>query len=211
MGVSGLQSRNHCLNRCREENESLRANSGTLKWRNVDVGAGHYYITATFRDWLPLFNRAETREVVCEEITKAMRELGGSVTAFVLMPTHLHLLVYLPGTGLLHRFCMLWRGRSARRISGLLESQGEHAILRAITTSRGSRQHYSVWKEQVRSLPIVTDGKLQQIADYIHANPVRRGLADSPMDWEFPSFRSGGIGGRRQAPALRTAILADGQ
>ncbi len=75
-----------------------------MKWKNIDTGAGYYYITGTFVEWLPLFKNAGVRDTVWEEIGRALDECGGCVSAFVLMPDDAHLLVYLPDGGRLHRF-----------------------------------------------------------------------------------------------------------
>jgi putative transposase len=32
-------------------------------------------------------------------------------------------------------------------------------------------------------------GTLRAVIDYLHANPVRRGLAANPKDWEWSSAR----------------------
>ncbi len=87
-----------------------------MKWKNIDIGASYYCITGTFVEWLPLLNNAIVRDIVRDEIARALLECGGYVSALVLMPDHVHLLVYLPDGGQLHRFNRLWRGRSAQRI-----------------------------------------------------------------------------------------------
>ena len=70
-----------------------------MKWKNLDTGAGYYDITGTFVEWLPMLNNAGVRDIVCEEIGKALDGCGGCVSAFVLMPDHVHLLVYLSDGG----------------------------------------------------------------------------------------------------------------
>ena len=159
------------------------------KWKNIDIGAAYYYITGTFTGWLPLLRNAEVRAIVSEEIMRALKECGGMVSAFVLMPDHVHLLVYLPEEGLLHRFNMLWRGRSARRITQYAEQRGAARILDTMRKHANGRARYAVWKEQVRSLPIYSRPKLYAMVNYIHSNPVRRGLVAHPGDWEESSWR----------------------
>lgn len=160
-----------------------------MKWKNIDIGAAYYYITATFTEWLPLLKKAEVREIVCDEITRALKECGGAVSAFTLMPDHLHLLVYLPDGGRLHRFNMLWRGRSARRITQYAERRGSTKILETMSRHANGRRRYAVWKEQVRCLPVSEEKKLYAMVNYIHANPVRRKLVEHPGDWEHSSWR----------------------
>ncbi len=74
-----------------------------MKWKNIDIGASYYYITGTFVEWLPLLNNATVRDIVCDEIRRALAECVGYVSAFVLMPDHVYLLVFLPDGGQLHR------------------------------------------------------------------------------------------------------------
>ncbi len=159
------------------------------KWKNIDIGAAYYYITATFTEWLPLLKNSDVRKIVCDEITRALLESGGVVSAYVLMPDHLHLLIYLPEQGRLHRFNMLWRGRSARRIALYAEQRGSTRILKTMSRHANGNSRYAVWKEQVRSLPIYTRQKLDSMVNYIHANPVRRGLVSHPGEWEESSWR----------------------
>ena len=159
-----------------------------MKWKNIDCGPSYYYITATFTEWLPLFRHKEILDIVCEEISRAVTEFGGHISAYVFMPDHLHILMYLPGAGQLHRFCKLWRGRSARRISAFLEGQGCSDLLRRMASHASGGAKVAVWKEQVRALAIQTESKLREKADYIHANPVRRGLVTHPSDWRFSSW-----------------------
>ena len=56
-----------------------------MKWKNIDIGACYYHITGTCTQWLPLLNNAKARGIVCEEISKALRECGGFLSAYVLL------------------------------------------------------------------------------------------------------------------------------
>ena len=158
-----------------------------VKWKNVDIGAAYYYITGTCTEWLPLLNNPQARKVVCAQIAAALERCDGHLSAFVLMPDHIHLLVYLPG-GELHRFNRNWRAKSAREIIALAQEQGSRKVLDAFARHANGKARYAVWKEQARALPIHSEKKLYEIVNYIHANPVRRGLVEHPRDWEHSSW-----------------------
>ncbi len=51
------------------------------------------------------------------------------------------------------------------------------------------KARFAVWKEQVRALAIYSEKKLYAMVNYIHANPVRRGLVMLPEEWSFSSWR----------------------
>ena len=51
----------------------------------------------------------------------------------------------------------------------------------------GSGTKAAVWKERGRAFPVTTGDALRQKLQYIHENPVRRGLVERSEDWEFSS------------------------
>jgi len=159
-----------------------------MKWRNIDIGNGCYYITGTITEWLPLLSIAEVRQRVCDDVKVALDACGGSLLAFVIMPTHVHLLVHLPGEGLLHKFNKLWRGRSGRHIPMILERLGNTDALGILAAHANGGCRYASWKEQTRDLAISGMRKLLAKVEYIHANPVRRKLVAHPGDWPHSSY-----------------------
>ena len=156
-----------------------------MKWKNVDSGAGVYFITGTVSFWAPLLERVEVCSIVCEALEDTLTECDASLLAWVVMPEHLHLVVYLPEEGQLHRFNQPWRGRSARLVLARLRADGDVAALSQLAGSGEVR----FWKEQARTLGLETSHKLSEKVDYIYFNPVRRGLVDEPGDWQWSSFR----------------------
>ena len=160
-----------------------------MKWKNIDAGPCYYYITGTCTEWLPLLNNGDARKAVSEEIEKAIKECAGALVAYVLMPNHVHLLVYLPSAEMLHAFNRRWRGRSARRIIDLAKASNAVKLLDILARHANGKAQYAAWKEQVRALAIWSEEKLLAVVNYIHANPVRRGLVNHPGDWPHSSWR----------------------
>ena len=160
-----------------------------MKWKNIDIGASYYYITGTIAEWLPLLDRADIRDRVCDDIKAALEACGGWLVAFVIMPDHVHLLVGLPCEGLLHKFNKLWRGRSGRHIPMILERAKDADSLRVLAAHANGGCRYAAWKEQARALAIWGRVKLAAKIDYIHNNPVARGLVGHPDEWLYSSYR----------------------
>jgi putative transposase len=53
-------------------------------------------------------------------------------------------------------------------------------LLSTFCAYANGKAKYSFWKEQARVIPIYSRNKLKKNLDYIHMNPVKRGLVDSP-------------------------------
>ncbi len=136
-----------------------------------------------------MLNNATVRDIVCDEIRRALAECVGYVSAFVLMPDHVRLLVYLPDGGQMHRFNRLWRGRSAQKIIAHAKDVNAAMVLETMARHANVKARFAVWKEQARALAIYSEEKLYAKVNYIHANPLRRGLVTLPEQWPFSSWR----------------------
>lgn len=118
-----------------------------------------------------------------------MAECGGFLSAYMLIPDHVHLLAFLLDEGMLHRFNRRWRGRSARRLIELAKANAARRLLDTMAKHANGKASYAAWKEQTRDLAIWNKPKLHTMMGYIHDNPVRRHLVEHPGDWPFSSWR----------------------
>ncbi len=49
--------------------------------------------------------------------------------------------------------------------------------------------HYRLWQRRFYPFNVFSESKLQQKLDFMHNNPVTRGLVNSPEDWPWSSWR----------------------
>jgi putative transposase len=105
------------------------------------------------------------------------------------MPEHVHLLVY-PGAA----------GRVTPFLQSLKEAVGSRAIaylrehspswLARLRVKEGRRIRHRFWQPGGGYDRNITSAEvLRAMIDYIHLNPVRRGLVKKPEDWEYSSAR----------------------
>jgi putative transposase len=106
------------------------------------------------------------------------------------MPEHVHLLVY-PRDPEMKLGSVVGEIKEdvARKAIAYLSEHAPHWLPR-ITVREGDRIRRRFWQpgggydRNVVEMPT-----LQQMIDYIHANPVRRGLVARPEDWKWSSAR----------------------
>ncbi len=130
-----------------------------------------------------------TREYLAEAIIQARQRIGFHVWAYVIMPEHVHLLI--------------WPAREDYSISAILQSikqsvsrRAMHWLktnhpsgLRFLATGQKDRP-YNFWQEgggydrNVRTAKV-----LLEVFNYIHDNPVKRGLVSRPEEWTWSSYR----------------------
>ena len=104
--------------------------------------------------------------------------------AYVLMPDHIHLIVN-PKDGRIRELAGMLKSLAARRI--IDEAKGL-SFLRTKPDADGSI--HQIWQESFKALPLWSDWLIWQKINYVHNNPLRRGLVTSAADYRWSSFRS---------------------
>jgi putative transposase len=132
----------------------------------------------------------ERRRFLCEEASiKLIREAFQqvikrhpfTVDAFVLLPDHLHCLWTLPENDA--DFSMRWRQiKSCFSRKCHAEFKGGQADARLFKSEQAIWQH-RFWEHQIRD-----DGDFAKHVEYIHFNPVKHGLVNSPKAWPHSTF-----------------------
>jgi putative transposase len=125
---------------------------------------------------------------LAQEIETARVELDFALWAFVFMPEHVHLIV--------------WPRRPVYEVASILQAIKEPVGRRAtsylsrhapvwlarITQGRGQSSERHFWQRGAGFDRNITEPRtLLSMIDYIHLNPVRRGLVDRACDWCWSS------------------------
>jgi putative transposase len=125
------------------------------------------------------------------EALQAVRaKYGFQVWAYVLMPEHVHLLVY-PGDqpDQMSQFLRDLKEPVARKALSYLQAYAPSWLPR-LKVREGKRIRHRFWQPGGGyDRNITTASALRAMIDYIHANPVRRGLVARAEDWEWSSAR----------------------
>jgi putative transposase len=125
-----------------------------------------------------------------DALDEAHRKLAYPLWAYVVMPEHVHVIVY-PGDApqQMSAFLKTLKEPVARKAIRYLKDH-RSAWLARVTVLEGPRVRYRFWQpgggydRNITSIEAV-----RAMIDYIHANPVRRGLVARAEDWEWSSAR----------------------
>jgi putative transposase len=127
-----------------------------------------HFITFSCYGRQPLLGSASAKMLFQRALEQTRRQYGFWVTGYVVMPEHVHLLVSEPE-----------RATLARALQATKQSVARRLIV----------HHPHFWQARCYDFNVWTAKKRLEKLVYIHGNPVRRGLAEKPEDWEWSSFR----------------------
>src|SRR6266436_2334330 len=152
-------------------------------------GHAHELTFSCYRRY-PFLRAERTCVWLVEAIQEARAELGFSLWAYVFMPEHIHLVVMPSITG----------GRIRAILQAIKEPVGRKAIsylvehaphwLPRLTRRRGRRVERLFWQSGGGYDRNITEpATLWQVVEYVHLNPVRRGLVARAEEWRWSSAR----------------------
>ncbi|MGH9547498.1 MAG: REP-associated tyrosine transposase [Terriglobales bacterium] len=132
-----------------------------------------FFVTSVTWDRRPLF-RSETAARLFLDILFSYRERGiFQLYEFVLMPDHIHLLLAPKATLALERAMQFVKGGYSHRFM----------------KETGSRM--AIWQRSFTNHRIRDGMDLETHRRYIHLNPLRAGLVESPKDYPYSSAYPG--------------------
>ena len=140
---------------------------------------------------MPLLTNNPWRTLFCQSIERAVQRHQYQLFAFVLMPEHVHLLVQptcdeSPVSSLLKAIKRPFSYRIKQR-----PIESSSPLLKKLTIrQRPGVMTFRYWQEGPGYDRNMTSPKaILSAIDYIHENPVRRGLCRRTVDWKWSSAR----------------------
>lgn len=150
-----------------------------------------HFLTYSCHERLSLLTRDRSRQWVIDAIEATRTKLNLTLWAYVIMPEHVHVLVRPTHSGaLVRRILSSLKHPVARAAHTWLKETCNHEWIARLSIQYPSRTVFRFWQPGGGyDQNIFRDKTLRAVVEYIHMNPVRRGLAAVPTDWVGSSAR----------------------
>ncbi len=105
------------------------------------------------------------------------------------MRNHFHLVCRCPN---LKEAIQSFKSYTAKEIINELENDNKYELLKLLEIFKlkhKSGSKYQIWQEGYHPKQIIDSKSLVQKINYIHHNPVRKGLVSNPTDWKYSSAK----------------------
>jgi len=167
------------------------------KYKIVD-DAFVYFVTFSIVEWLPVFVSADANKVVTESLNFCFEKKSLCTSAFVIMPTHMHAVVFdkdFDNDRLIRSLSDL-RKFTGRSLSDYCDKKMPKCFQTNLRECSVADRQRRFWQPSRHPIALETERLWQQKVDYIHDNPVRKGLVAQSSHWRFSSagyYRSDGL------------------
>ena len=155
----------------------------------IRADAAVYFVTYSVVEWLPIFISATTCQIVVDSLCYCHREKHLRISAYVIMPTHLHLIVFDADFDpeRLSRTLTDFRKFTGRQLSDACANHFPQCFVDTLRQKAAGDRERRFWQASRHPEAIQSENFWQQKADYVHDNPSRKGLVRRADHWRYSS------------------------
>jgi putative transposase len=153
-----------------------------LHYRRAFLKGGTFFFTVVTYRRYPIFKEEASIDLLWRCLQTTMLSHPFMVDAVVILSDHLHTIWTLPDYE--SDFSTRWKmikGAFSRHYSGCKTED--------ISESMRRKNEKGIWQRRFWEHAIHDQEDFNRHCDYIHYNPVKHGLVNSPIEWKHSSFR----------------------
>jgi putative transposase len=158
--------------------------------RHFDEAGHAHFLTFSCYQRMALLGRDRTRRWFVDALRDARRKHAFDFWAWAIMPEHVHLLIWPRRTEYRTKAILADIKRPVAQLAIAWLSESSPRFLERLTARHRNRTYRRFWQAgpgQDRN--VCEPSAALTIIEYIHNNPVRRGLVERPEDWPWSSAR----------------------
>lgn len=143
-------------------------------------------------NWDNIFSIGDSyNKILISSLKYLLSEHQSELIAFVIMPSHIHLILMKAGESI-SNFMRDFKKYTSTKIRKLLEANGYTEIVERLRlNSNGYKnQTFKLWMNRFDDVIVLNDFLLKTKVNYIHYNPVKAGLVLKMKDWKYSSARN---------------------
>jgi putative transposase len=150
-------------------------------------GRNHlHFVTFSCYRRLPILNTVYARNLFVQELARVRQGYAFSLVGYVVMPNHVHLLISEPKKATPSVVLQMLK----QRVSRIMRKN--HQLLPKLqlrmALPRRMDQLPQFWQPRFYDFNVYSHEKKKEKLNYMHANPITRGLVQHPKDWPWSSF-----------------------
>ncbi len=145
-----------------------------------------HFVTFSCYRRIPLLRTIRARNVFVKALGAIRDRYKFFLVGYVVMPEHVHLLLSEPPKSTPSVVLKVLKQRVARDLRRKKRKARDGQLRLAFMT--GDAALPRLWQPRFHDFNVYSRYKLRQKLEYMHENPVRRGLVKNPGDWMWSSF-----------------------
>lgn len=157
------------------------------RFKVMQGGPYPHFVTFSIVRWYPVFVSGAYCNIVLDSLRYLRENRGLLIHSYVIMPTHMHANLTASNDDL-SAIIRDFKRFTAKNIEKQAEADGNKLMSWLFTNSgRDARALSKVWQDESHPEIIYTRDFFIQKANYIHDNPIRKGLVQDAVNYYYSS------------------------
>ncbi len=155
---------------------------------------GIYFISFSVVGWIDVFVRNIYKDILIDSIAHCQKEKGLVVHAYVIMTSHVHMIISRHGPYKLEDILRdLKKFTSFKIIGSLIENPQESRkewlleMFEKYGKRNSNNTNYQFWQQNNHPIELVNTYLIDQKINYLHNNPIESGFVNFPEDYIYSS------------------------
>jgi putative transposase len=164
-----------------------------LRGRSYADKEALWFVTTTIVSFTKVFTEERYFQIAIDNLNFYREKYKFLLLGYVIMPEHVHLLLYsFPHLGTISNIMRDWKWSTAFDIKEQCQQDGRDDLINQFRSNaqRRRRRGFQIWMPRFDDVLIYSEEQYRIKLNYIHNNPVKRGLVDKPEDWKYSSARN---------------------
>jgi putative transposase len=153
-----------------------------MRYRRIYIRGGTYFFTLVTYKRNPILSTQNSIDLFTDAIRYTAKRMPFTIVAYVILPDHMHFIWTMPEDSC--DYSTRWR---------LIKSHFTRAWCQdgsvSKSASRQKKGEQDVWQRRFWEHMIRDENDLSRHVEYIHYNPVKHALVNSPDEWSYSSFK----------------------
>jgi putative transposase len=145
------------------------------------LGYPHFLTFSTYQR-RRFLDSPQTRDIVIRALQQVIDSQKATCTGFVIMPNHVHAIIFGGETFDISAFVQVWKKISSYRIRKFFTQELKRY-------QQLCPEDCPIWQAGFYDFNIDSDEKLNEKLEYMHNNPVEARLSDYALLWAWSSAR----------------------
>ena len=152
-----------------------------------------YFISFATVYWLDVFTRSIYRDIVVDSINYCVKEKGLIVYAWVIMTSHVHMIIGTKKDKMQNIVRDLKKHTSKAIINAIKDNPSESRkewllwMIERAGTRNSNNKKYQFWQQHNHPIELSDNKIIDQKLNYLHDNPVEEGFVNEAYEYKYSS------------------------
>jgi putative transposase len=155
---------------------------------------GLFFVTLTVVGWIDVFTRSSYNDLVIENLNYCIDNKGLEVSAFCIMPSHIHMVGRTKEGILMSDVLRDFKSYTSKKIISMIESNVEESrkkwLLYMFKYFAKFNKHntiYQFWQQNNHPIDLISNKWIEEKITYIHQNPVKARIVEEDYQYIYSS------------------------